>query len=76
MLSGVFFPNLSAIGTTTAKKNFPFHYAFNNCNTISSLEFPNLEYINGDSVFVYSFYNADGISKLSFPKLREITTGS
>ena len=73
------FSALTTIGAATsganASNNRHFYYAFNNCNKLTSITFPNLTaiYCNGNGTSYGSFANNNKIEKLYFPKLTTMT---
>lgn len=78
-LESVDFSALTTIGVATsganASNNRHFYYAFNNCNKLTSITFPNLTaiYCNGNGTSYGSFANNNKIEKLYFPKLTTMT---
>ena len=69
-ITNVSFPVLQSITGANS-----FAYAFENNDSIQSIEFPSLINISGDgdSVFAFAFYGCDNLTSVSFPVLEEIT---
>ena len=78
-LSNISFPSLEIIGINDSTFNCSqFAYAFYNCNSLTTLTFPELTAIyctGGTSTDYGTFANNNKIQKMYFPKLTTITYG-
>lgn len=80
-IESIDFSALKTIGSSStgnSANNRHLYYAFNNCNKLLTLNFPELTaiYCNGNGTSYGSFANNNKIQKLYFPKLTTMTWSS